>query len=164
MINQNLKIINEYEQKYQKEDEIYLVRESDNYIREVLIKNRNKIRRGTKWISTFYEVFGIEFLVELKIRKETSLFTFLVVLITGIVEIAIGVCLCFIPYLSLGMFLLKEGIGDIKKSIEYIQSKTVINLSDWVKAKSFEFLNLYFNLYITRRWINKSSNWKNRIS
>ncbi len=86
MINQNLKIINEYEQKYQKEGEIYLVRESDNYIREVLIKNRNKIRRGTKWISTFYEVFGIEFLVELKIRKETSLFTFLVVLITGIVE------------------------------------------------------------------------------
>ncbi len=120
MINQNLKIINEYEQKYQKEGEIYLVRESDNYIREVLIKNRNKIRRGTKWISTFYEVFGIEFLVELKIRKETSLFTFLVVLITGIVEVAIEICLCYTPYSSLGTFLLKEGIGDINKSIEYI--------------------------------------------
>ena len=44
MINQNLKIINEYEQKYQKEDEIYLVRESDNYIREVL-KSKTEIKK-----------------------------------------------------------------------------------------------------------------------
>ncbi len=34
MINQNLRIINEYKQRSQKEDKIYLVRESDKYIRE----------------------------------------------------------------------------------------------------------------------------------
>ena len=43
MINQNLRLINEYEQRSEKEDEIYLVRESDNYIREVL-KSKKEIK------------------------------------------------------------------------------------------------------------------------
>ena len=43
MINQNLRLINEYEQRSEKEDEIYLIRESDNYIREVL-KSKTEIK------------------------------------------------------------------------------------------------------------------------
>ena len=141
MINQNLRLISEYEQRREKEDEIYLVRESDKYIREVL-KSKTEIKEeeDLNELVQFYDDFGIENLVVLKIRKETSFFTFFVVLFTGIIEVAIGVCLCFTPYSSFGMFLLKEGMSDIKKSIEYMQGKTDINLGDWLINKSFKFL------------------------
>ena len=69
----------------------------------------------------FYEEFGIQYLVVLKIRKEISQFTFFVVLFTGIIEVAIGECLICSGFSSFGTFLLQEGIDDIKKSIGYIQ-------------------------------------------
>ena len=94
MINQNLSIINEYRNRSEEEDEIYLVKDRDIYIKEVLTsKTEIKEEEDIKELIQFYEEIVIEYLVVLKIRKETSWFTFFVVLFTGIVEVTIGACL-----------------------------------------------------------------------
>ena len=142
MINQNLGKIEEYEQRIEKEDEIYLVRESDKSIKELLSsKTEIKDEEDLDELVQFYDDFGIGYLVVLKIRKETSLFTFFTVLFTGIVELAVGICLSFTPgCASFGLFLIQEGFKDIKDSINYIQGKIDINLGDWAKNKSIKFL------------------------
>ena len=76
----------------------------------------------------------------LKIRKETSWFTFFVVLFTGIIEVAIGAILICNGCMSLGSYLLQEGFDDIQNSIDYIQGKTDIKLGEWVKGKSINFV------------------------
>jgi Holliday junction resolvase len=87
MINQNLNKIAEYPNRSEKEDEINLVKDKDIYIKEVLTsKTKIKEEEDINELVQFYEEFGIEYLVVLKIRKETSWFTFFVVLFTGIVK------------------------------------------------------------------------------
>ena len=141
MINKNLQKIEEFQKRSQKEDEIYLVRDTDKYIKHILTsKTEIKDEIDLNELEQFYEGFGIEYLIVLKIRKETNWFTFFVVLFTGIIEVAIGAYLMCSGFSSLGAFLLKEGITDIKKSIQYVHEKKEIKLGDWVKDKSINFL------------------------
>ena len=79
MINQNLNKIAEYPNRSEKEDEINLVKDKDIYIKEVLTsktKIKEEEEEDINELVQFYEEFGIEYLVVLKIRKETSWFTF----------------------------------------------------------------------------------------
>ena len=79
MINQNLKLIAEFEErKEKKEDEIYLVKDIDKTIKEVVSsKTEIKDEEDLNELVQFYEDFGIENLVILKIKKETSFLLFL---------------------------------------------------------------------------------------
>ena len=136
MINQNLNLIKEFkERKENNEDEIYLVKDTDKYIKDVMSsKTEIKDEEDLNELVQFYEEFGIQYLVVLKIRKETSWFTFFVVLFTGIIEVAIGAILICNGCMSLGSYLLQEGFDDIQNSIDYIQGKTDIKLGEWVKG------------------------------
>ena len=40
---------------------------------------------------------------------------------------------------SLGYFLIKEGLNDIKASNDYLLGKNDINLGDWAKANASNF-------------------------
>ena len=142
MINKNLNKIEEFQKRREKEDEIYLVKDTDKYIKDILTsKTEIKDENDLTELVQFYEDFGIEYLIVLKIRKETSWFTFFVVLFTGIIEVAVGACLVCSGFGALGAFLIKEGINDIKDSILYALGKKDINLGDWVKDKSIKFLS-----------------------
>ena len=133
MINQNLSKIEEFWDRRNKKNEkkIYLVKDTDEYIKDVL-KSKTEIKdeEDLKELVEFYEDFGIKYLIVLKIRKEIDWLSFFVVLFTGIVEVAIGVCLICSGYINFGAFLLKQGINDIKKSIDYYLGKAEINLGD----------------------------------
>jgi len=143
MINQNLSKIEEFWDRRNKKNEkkIYLVKDTDEYIKDVL-KSKTEIKdeEDLKELVEFYEDFGIKYLIVLKIRKEIDWLSFFVVLFTGIVEVAIGVCLICSGYINFGAFLLKQGINDIKKSIDYYLGKAEINLGDWAKNKALNFL------------------------
>ena len=66
-------MLNSNKRKNEDEDEIYLVKDTDKYIKEVLSsKTEIKDEEDLNELVHFYEEFGIQYLVVLKIRKEIS--------------------------------------------------------------------------------------------
>ena len=66
-------MLNSNKRKNEDEDEIYLVKDTDKYIKEVLSsKTEIKDEEDLNELVHFYEEFGIQYLFVLKIRKETN--------------------------------------------------------------------------------------------
>ena len=107
-------------------------------------KTEIKDEEDLKELVEFYEDFGIKYLIVLKIRKEIDWLSFFVVLFTGIVEVAIGVCLICSGCINFGAFLLKQGIKDIKSSINvynfgvYLENGTLLDHNEACKEAKID--------------------------